>query len=60
MEQKIVAAETELVSRQKALDDPAVAKDHVKLTACCRDFEAAQGAIKVLYARWEELEAKQK
>ena len=58
-EEKIMLAETELESHQKALDDPAVSRDHIKLTQCCREFEAAQETVRKLYARWEELEAKQ-
>lgn len=60
IEEKIVRAETEVESRQKALDDPAISRDHVKLTQCCREFEKAQEAVKILYARWEKLDAKQK
>jgi ATP-binding cassette subfamily F protein uup len=59
MEEKILLAETELESRQKALDDPVVTGDHVKLTQCCREFETAQETVRKLYARWAELEAKQ-
>ena len=60
IEEKIVRAETEVESRQKALDDPAISRDHVRLTQCCREFEKAQEAVKILYARWEKLDAKQK
>lgn len=59
MEKKILLAETELESRQKALDDPAVTGDHIKLAQCCREFETAQEIVRKLYARWAELEAKQ-
>ena len=60
IEGKIMEAEEALQNRQRALDDPAAAKDHLKLAQCCRDFEAAQEDVRRLYARWEELEAKQK
>lgn len=59
MEHKIMLAESELESRQKALDDPHVSGDHVKLTQACREFESAQEAVQKLYARWEALELKQ-
>jgi ATP-binding cassette subfamily F protein uup len=60
IEEKIMLAETELESRQNLLDDPEVARDHVKLTQTCRDLESAQEQVKKLYSRWEELESKQK
>jgi ABC transport system ATP-binding/permease protein len=59
MEPKILAAEAELNERQRALDDPAVAADHVKMAARCREFEAARQKVQALYMRWSELEAKQ-
>ena len=59
MEQKIMTSEADVEKRQRALDDPAVAKDHVKYTQACRELETAQEAVRVLYARWEVLETKQ-
>ena len=60
MEEKIMAAEAALEARRKAMDDPAIARDHMKLAQCCREFESAQENVQKLYARWEALEAKQK
>jgi ATP-binding cassette subfamily F protein uup len=59
MEAKIVEAEEDLQTKHQALDDPAVHADHVKMTECCRAYEAAQERVQKLYARWEELGAKQ-
>ena len=59
METLIAKAEEALEKKHKALDDPAVQADHVKMTACCREYEAAQDHVQKLYARWEELGAKQ-
>jgi len=33
--------------------------DHVRLQECCRALQATQEAVETLYARWQELEAKQ-
>lgn len=60
MEEKILAAEAELEQAQKALDDPKVTSDHVKLSDCCRVFEQAQERVLKLYDRWGFLEEKQK
>ena len=60
MEEKIMVAETNVEARQKTMDDPSIAKDHLKLSQACKEFENAQQAVQQLYARWEFLEAKQK
>ena len=60
MEGKIVEAEEVLQAAQKEMDDPAVLADRNKLDAVCRRVESAQVNVQQLYARWEELEAKQK
>ena len=39
--------------------DPAVASDPVRLPQCWQELHDAQDEVTRLYARWEELEAKQ-
>jgi ATP-binding cassette subfamily F protein uup len=60
IESKIVEAEDVLHAAQREMDDPKVLADRNKLDAVCRRVEAAQVNVQKLYARWEELEAKQK
>jgi ATP-binding cassette subfamily F protein uup len=60
MEQKILAAEEVLAASQRALDDPAVASDPVAVQNCYKAWEAARIAVETLYARWAELEEKQR
>jgi ATP-binding cassette subfamily F protein uup len=59
METKVTEAETTLEAAQREMDDPAVLADRNKLDAVCRKVDAAQVAVQKLYARWQELEAKQ-
>jgi len=60
MESKISTAETELEAAQREMDDPAVLSDRIKLADVCKRVETHQVEVQKLYARWEELEAKQK
>jgi ATP-binding cassette subfamily F protein uup len=60
IEAKIVEAEEVLHAAQKEMDDPKVLADRNKLDAVCRRVESAQVNVQKLYARWEELETKQK
>jgi ATP-binding cassette subfamily F protein uup len=60
IESKIVEAEEVLHAAQREMDDPKVLGDRNRLDAVCRRVEAAQVNVQKLYARWEELEAKQK
>jgi ATP-binding cassette subfamily F protein uup len=60
IEAKIMEAESALESARREMDDPAVLADRNKLDAACRRVDAAQSEVQKLYARWEELEAKQK
>lgn len=60
MEQKILAAEEVLAACQCAIADPAVASDPVALQERYEALEAARVAVDALYARWAELEDKQK
>ena len=59
IEDKIEAAEQQVAALEAMLTDPAVASDHGRLQQCWDDLEAAKQAVTDLYARWEELEAKQ-
>lgn len=59
IEGDITRAETELERCQKEMEDPKMMADHVKLAESCRKFQAAQEAVDRLFARWQELEAKQ-
>jgi ABC transport system ATP-binding/permease protein len=60
MEEKILEAEERLAAAQAAVEDPAVATDPAALQARCAEMEAARVAVEGLYARWAELEEKQK
>jgi len=60
MEQSILAAEEVLAACQRAIDDPAVASDPVALQERYEALEAARISVDNLYARWAELEDKQK
>jgi hypothetical protein len=42
------------------MDDPAVLADRARLAEACALVERTQLEVQRLYARWEELEAKQK
>jgi ABC transport system ATP-binding/permease protein len=60
MEALIQEAEARTEEVQKQLEDPAVAADHVKLLDACNALADAQQATDRLYARWQELEEKQR
>ena len=60
MESRIMAAEAQVESCHKAMEDPAVLADRNKLAECCEQMHLAQELVQKLYARWEELEAKQR
>jgi ATP-binding cassette subfamily F protein uup len=60
MEERILEAEDRLAAAQAAVEDPAVATDPAALQARCADLEAARAAVEGLYARWAELEEKQR
>ncbi len=59
MEAKIEAAEEEVAALQRQMEDPAVASDAAKLHEVWNALPVAQEEVAALYARWEELEAKQ-
>jgi ABC transport system ATP-binding/permease protein len=60
IEDRIAAAEKELQAKHDALLDPAIMRDGARLHAASLELDAAQKAIDALYARWVELEQKQK
>lgn len=60
IEQNILMAEEAVVACQQALEDPAVASDPTVLQERHTALVAAQTAVEQLYARWAELEEKQK
>lgn len=60
MEVKILEAEGNLEKAQKDMDDPATVSDPVKLTTCCASLKSTQDRVETLYARWAELEEKQR
>lgn len=60
MEGRILEAEERLAACQRAVDDPTVASDPVALPERYAALEAARVAVDTLYARWAELEEKQK
>ncbi len=60
MEEKVLEAEEALAAAQAAVEDPAVASNPTELQARCAAMEAARVEVERLYARWAELEEKQK
>jgi len=60
MEAAILAAETSVETLQGDAEDPKLAADHVKLHAAYEKLGAAQNEVERIYARWTELESKQK
>lgn len=59
MEAKIEAAEQTAADLEARLIDPGVASDAAKLQATWAELEAAKAQITALYARWEDLDARQ-
>jgi ATP-binding cassette subfamily F protein uup len=60
MEQKILEAETRVEQLRSKAESPDLASDHVKLRTAYEVLGNAQADVESLYARWAELEAKQK
>jgi ATP-binding cassette subfamily F protein uup len=60
MEETILEAETACVACREAVEDPTVASDPVALRQRWDALEAARAEVDRLYARWAELEAKQR
>jgi len=57
MESLILAAEEEVAARHRAVEH-AARQGHVALADACHALEAAERAVAVHYARWQELEAR--
>jgi ATP-binding cassette subfamily F protein uup len=60
IEGRIAEAEKDLQAKHDALLDPAIMRDGARLHAASLELDAAQKAIDAMYARWVELEQKQK
>jgi ATP-binding cassette subfamily F protein uup len=60
MEENIMNAEEEVSRLQALMNDPGVLADHKKLAEHCKSFDQANALVAKLYARWAELEEKQK
>jgi len=60
IEERIAEAEQQVEARRAALQDPAITSDAALLRETCLQMEEAQKAIDSLYARWAELEQKQR
>jgi ATP-binding cassette subfamily F protein uup len=60
IEQNILLTEEEVVACQQALEDPAVASNPTALQERHAALVVAQAKVDQLYARWAELEEKQK
>ena len=60
MEEAIHRAEAEVEKLQASVADPAVLADHVKIREAYERLATAQHEVERLYARWAELDAKQK
>lgn len=59
IEGRITEAERELQIRHKALEDPEVIGDYVRLQSVLAEMAEAQKIVDALYARWVELEQEQ-
>ena len=60
IEKKIMEAEEALERAQRETGDPKVMADRDKMHAACERLGVAEQLVRTLYARWEELDAKQK
>ncbi len=58
IEARIMEAEEQVDVWRKALEDPAVMADRVKLPEACEKLHVAQEQVAALYARWQELDVK--
>ena len=58
IEAKIEAAEEEVTTLERRLEDPAVASDAARLQEVWNALPPAREKVAALYARWEELEAR--
>ena len=58
MEERITAAEEELHTFQRQMEDPAVLRDRHRLHEVCENVDRAQKKVSELYQRWESLETR--
>ncbi len=58
MEERILAAETELEGNQRKMEMPETMADPGLLNECWQETQRLQGLIDTLYGRWDELERK--
>ena len=58
MEEKIVEAETLIVTLQERLSDPEIVADHRLMQVALDEYEKSQEDVAKLYLRWEELESR--
>jgi len=56
MEEKILAAETEVEQYQQQMELPEIGGNPQLLDEACRNLQSKQEIVEHLYARWEELE----
>lgn len=60
MEERIAEAEKVLQEKRATAEDPSIASDAARLLAAHNELDHAQKAVDHLYARWAELEARQR
>ncbi len=60
MEGKILDAEGKVEEFKKQMEDPAVLSNRDRLHVCCEELGKAEEMVRHLYARWAELESRQK
>jgi ATP-binding cassette subfamily F protein uup len=60
IEERIAEAERQVDAKRAALEDPVITSDATLLRETCARLEEAQKTIDILYARWAELEEKQR
>ena len=60
MEALILQNEAAVHALQQEIEDPQTARDPKRLHECCAGLAAAQARVDDLYARWQELEEKQR
>ncbi len=60
MEESILSAEERVEELQRQLNEPKSQADGQRLAKLCEELGEAQGKVETLYARWAELEAKQR
>jgi ATP-binding cassette subfamily F protein uup len=60
IEERVAAAELVLDTKRVAAENPDIASDSERLMAAHVELEQAQSEVDMLYARWAELEKKQR